>query len=101
MALGSMFAGAAALVLVPLGNIVVESGYNVLVMAVAVCIVGGLGSWTGAILAAFVIGFAQIFTVVWLGSHYQMVVALMAIILTLIVRPSGIFGRQKELEERV
>ena len=101
MALGSVFAGAAALVLVPLGNIVVESGYSVLIMAVAVCIVGGLGSWTGAILAAFVIGFAQIFTVVWLGSHYQVVVALLAIIITLIVRPSGIFGRQKELEERV
>lgn len=101
MALGSAFAGAAALVLVPLGNIVVESGYSVLIMAVAVCIVGGLGSWTGAILAAFVIGFAQIFTVVWLGSHYQVVVALLAIIVTLIVRPSGIFGRQKELEERV
>lgn len=101
MALGSAFAGAAALVLLPLGNIVVEAGYNVLIMAVAVCIVGGLGSWTGAILAAFIIGFAQILTVVLLGPHYQVVVALMAIIFTLIWRPSGLFGRQKELEERV
>jgi branched-chain amino acid transport system permease protein len=88
-------------VLLPLGNIVVEAGYNVLIMAVAVCIVGGLGSWTGAILAAFSIGFAQILTVVYLGTHYQMVVALVAIIVTLILRPSGLFGRQKELEERV
>ena len=30
-----------------------------------------------------------------------LVVALLAIILTLILRPSGLFGRQKELEERV
>jgi branched-chain amino acid transport system permease protein len=101
MALGSAFARAAALVLLPLGNIVVEAGYNVLIMAVAVCIVGGLGSWTGAILAAFIIGFAQILTVVLLGPHYQVVVALLAIIFTLIWRPSGLFGRQKELEERV
>ncbi len=101
MALGSAFAGAAALVLLPLGNIVVEAGYNVLIMAVAVCIVGGLGSWTGAIMAAFIIGFAQILTVVLLGPHYQVVVAILAIILTLIWRPSGLFGRQKELEERV
>ena len=101
MALGSVFAGVAAVILVPLGNIVVETGYHVLIMAVAVCIVGGLGSWTGAVLAAFLIGFAQIITVVWLGSHFQVVVALSAIILTLIFRPSGIFGRQKELEERV
>ena len=101
MGFGSMLAALAAIVLLPLGNIVVESGYNVLILAIAVCIVGGLGSWMGAVLAAFIIGFAQILTVVYLGPHFQMVVALLAIIVTLIVRPSGLFGRQKELEERV
>jgi branched-chain amino acid transport system permease protein len=101
MGMGSMLAALAAVLLLPLGNIVVESGYNVLILAIAVCIVGGLGSWAGAVLAAFLIGFAQILTVVYLGSHYQMVVALAAIILTLILRPSGLFGQQKELEERV
>ncbi len=101
MALGSVLAGIAALVLLPLGSIVVQTGYHVLIMAVAVCIVGGLGSWNGAILAAFLIGFAQILTVKFIGAHFQIVVALLAIIITLILRPSGIFGRQKELEERV
>jgi branched-chain amino acid transport system permease protein len=101
MAIGAMLAGLAGALLLPLGNIVVESGYNVLILAIAVCIVGGLGSWMGAVLAAFLIGFAQILTVVYLGSHYQMVVALLAIILTLILKPSGLFGMQKELEERV
>jgi branched-chain amino acid transport system permease protein len=101
MGLGSMLAGLAAIALLPLGNIVVEAGYNVLIMAIAVCIVGGLGSWVGAVLAAFVIGFAQILTVVYVESHFQIVVALLAIIVTLILKPSGLFGRQKELEERV
>ncbi len=101
MGFGSMLAALAAILLLPLGNIVVESGYNVLILAIAVCIVGGLGSWMGAVLAAFIIGFAQILTVVYLGSHFQMVVALLAIIFTLILKPSGLFGRQKELEERV
>jgi branched-chain amino acid transport system permease protein len=101
MVFGSMLAALAAVLLLPLGNIVVEAGYNVLILAIAVCIVGGLGSWIGAVLAAFLIGFAQILTVVYLGSHYQMVVALLAIIFTLILRPSGLFGQQKELEERV
>ena len=100
-AIGSMLAGAAAIILLPLGSIVVESGYHVLIMAVAVCIVGGLGSWNGAVLAAFIIGFAQILTVVYFGAHFQAVVALLAIVITLICRPSGLFGRQKELEERV
>ena len=101
MASGAMLAGLAGIVLLPLGNIVVEKGYDVLIQAIAVCIVGGLGSWMGAVLAAFLIGFAQILTVVYLGTHFQMVVALLAIILTLILRPSGLFGMQKELEERV
>ncbi|RJR24087.1 MAG: branched-chain amino acid ABC transporter permease [Desulfobacteraceae bacterium] len=101
MALGSMLAALAAVILLPLGNIVVEAGYNVLILAISVCIVGGLGSWMGAVLAAFLIGFAQIITVVYLGPHFQMVVALLAIIITLIIKPSGLFGRQKELEERV
>jgi len=101
MGLGSMLAAFAAILLLPLGNIVVESGYKVLINAIAVCIVGGIGSWVGAVLAAFLIGFAQILTVVYLGSHYQMMVALLAIILTLILKPSGLFGQQKELEERV
>jgi len=105
MASGGMLAGLAGIVLLPLGNIVgnivVEKGYDVLIQAIAVCIVGGLGSWMGAVLAAFLIGFAQILTVVYLGAHFQMVVALLAIILTLILRPSGLFGKQKELEERV
>ncbi len=101
MAMGSILAGIAAVTLLPLGNIVVEAGYNVLILSIAVCIVGGLGSWVGAILAAFMIGFLQILTVAYIQSHFHMVVALLAIIITLILRPSGLFGRQKELEERV
>ncbi|MBM4277885.1 MAG: branched-chain amino acid ABC transporter permease [Deltaproteobacteria bacterium] len=101
MGMGSMLAGIAAIALLPLGNIVVEAGYNVLVLSIAVCIVGGLGSWVGAILAAFMIGFLQIITVAYIQSHFHMVVAILAIIITLILKPSGFFGKQKELEERV
>jgi branched-chain amino acid transport system permease protein len=101
MAMGSILAGLSAIALLPLGNIVVEAGYNVLILSIAVCIVGGLGSWVGAIIASFMIGFLQIITVAYIQSHFHMVVALLAIILTLILRPSGLFGRQKELEERV
>lgn len=101
MGFGAVLAGVAASLILPLGNIVVESGYHVLIMSIAVCVVGGLGSWMGAIIAAFIIGYAQTLTIVFIGSHFQMVVAIMAIILTLILKPSGLFGQQKELEERV
>ncbi len=101
LAVGSALAGLAAVAILPLGNLTVESGYSVLIFAVAVCIVGGLGSWPGAVVAAFLLGYFQILTETLIGSHYQAVVAMAAIIVTLIVRPSGLFGRQKELEERV
>ncbi|MFQ6015092.1 MAG: branched-chain amino acid ABC transporter permease [Anaerolineae bacterium] len=101
LALGSALAGLAAVTILPLGNITVKTGYDVLIFALAVCVVGGLGSWAGSVMAAFVIGFAQILTVAFIKPHFQMVVALAAIIIVLIARPSGLFGRQKELEERV
>jgi branched-chain amino acid transport system permease protein len=101
LALGSGLAGLAAILLLPLGNIVVEQGYNVLIFAVAVCVIGGLGSWSGTIVASFIIGFAQILTETFVSSHFLMVVALLAIIVTLLIKPSGIFGKQKQLEERV
>ena len=101
LALGSALAGLAAVLVLPLGNIVVEQGYNVLIFAVAVCVIGGLGSWGGTIIASFIIGFAQILTETFVSSNFLMVVALLAIIVTLLIRPSGIFGKQKQLEERV
>jgi len=94
-------AGFSAIVLLPLGNIVVERGYSVLILSIAVCIMGGLGSLIGTVIASFIIGFSQVLSIVYLGSRFQMLVALVAIIISLIFFPSGIFGRQKELEERV
>lgn len=101
LGLGAALAGLAAIVLLPLSFIATESGANILVSAIAVCILGGLESSAGVIVASLLIGYAQIFTVAYLGPHYQMIVALFAILLTLILKPSGLFGKQKELEERV
>jgi branched-chain amino acid transport system permease protein len=101
LAIGSALVGLAASVIIPLGTITVETGYEVLIFALAVCIVGGLGSWFGAVVASFILGYAQILTVRFLAPHYQLVAAMLAIILILIIRPSGLFGSQKELEDRV
>jgi branched-chain amino acid transport system permease protein len=101
LGLGSALAGLAAVILLPLGNITVKTGYDVLIFSLAVCVVGGLGSWVGSIVAAFIIGYAQILTVAFFKPQFQAVVALAAILIVLIFKPSGLFGRQKELEERV
>jgi branched-chain amino acid transport system permease protein len=98
---GAGLAAIAATVIIPLGTISVSEGYDVLIRALAVCIVGGLGSTGGVILASFVIGFAERFTDTYIGSQWTMMVSLAALVIVLIVKPSGLFGKQKELEERI
>jgi branched-chain amino acid transport system permease protein len=101
VAFGAGLAAVAATVVVPLGSISVGEGYDVLLNALAVCIIGGLGSTGGVIVASFLVGFAQRFTDTYIGSHWVMIVSLVAIFLVLIIKPSGLFGKQKELEERI
>lgn len=101
VAFGAGYAAMAALVILPLGTIAVNEGYNVLVNALAVCIVGGLGSTMGVIVAGFLIGYAQIFTATYGETHWMMIVSLAALLVILLVKPSGLFGKQKELEERI
>ena len=101
MSIGSALAGLAAVMILPLGNITPEMGYKVLIYALAVCVVGGLGSWLGVIFAAFIIGFAMKISTVLFGALWESVVLVGTIILVLLVKPSGLLGKQKEFEERV
>ena len=87
--------------IIPLSSISPSEGYEVLIKALAVCIIGGLGSTGGVIVASFVIGFAERFTDTYISSHWTMIVSLAAILIVLVVKPSGLFGKQKELEERI
>ncbi|MEI7449178.1 MAG: branched-chain amino acid ABC transporter permease [Desulfomonile sp.] len=101
VAFGSGLAAVAAILILPRGTISVNEGYDVLINAMAVCIVGGLGSTVGVVVAAFIIGYAQMITDVVSGPHWRMIVSLVAILVILVFKPSGIFGKQKELEERI
>ena len=101
LSIGSALVALAAVVVAPTGNLTADQGYEVLIYSVAICVIGGLGSWIGTILASFILGFAGILTATYIGGMWQSVVVVVAIIATLIIKPSGFFGRQKELEERV
>jgi branched-chain amino acid transport system permease protein len=101
VALGCGLAALAATLIIPLGSISPSDGYEVLIKALAVCIIGGLGSTGGVIAASVVIGFAERFTDTYVSSHWTMIISLAAILIVLAVKPSGLFGRQKELEERI
>lgn len=101
VAFGAGLAALAATVIIPLGSISPSEGYDVLIRVMAVCIIGGLGSTGGVIVASFIVGFSERFTDTYISSHWTMIVSLAAILIVLIVKPSGLFGRQKELEERI
>lgn len=101
VAFGAAYVALASIVILPLGSISAMAGYNVLINALAVCIVGGLGSTLGVFIASLIIGYAQQFTESYVASHWSIIVSLLAIFLVLCIRPSGLIGQQKELEERV
>ena len=100
LTLGSVMTSIAALTILPLGIISINVGYDVLLIAVAVGIVGGLESVPGIIVASLILGYGQVIAGTYLGAEWMMVVYLAAIVLVLVVRPSGLFGKFK-LEERV
>lgn len=101
LAFGSALAAVAAVVVLPLGIMESAIGYEVLIYALAVAIVGGLESTSGMIVGSFIIGFGQVAAARYIGPKWMIIVPLTAIVLVLAVRPSGLFGQFKELEERI
>jgi len=101
LSLGSAMAALAAIAILPLGIISINVGYDVLLIAVAIGIVGGLESVPGIVVASLLLGFAQVITGIYLSPEWMMVVYLAAIVIVLAIKPSGLFGKFKQLEERV
>ncbi len=101
MGIGAVLAVIAALCIIPQGFLTVDGAYEVLIYALAVGVLGVLESTVGIIVGAFILGYAQTITATLFSSQWVMVVTFLAIVLVLLIKPSGIFGKQKELEERV
>ena len=72
-----------------------EMGWIFLLPLFAAIILGGKGSITGALAGGLVLGIAQQVSTAWLQPTYKPAVAFIIMILVLIVRPTGIFGRRK------
>ncbi len=90
--LGAALAGIAGAIGSGLLSLVPTSGTEMLLYAMVVVIVGGLGSITGAAVGAVLIGLIDAFTKVLLPEFaYFTIFAPMALIL--VFRPRGLFGR--------
>ena len=70
-----------------------DMGRSVELKGLAVIILGGMGSVTGAVTAGFAIGLIEVFTVAYLGSSYRDAVSFAVLFLVLLVWPRGLFGR--------
>ena len=69
-----------------------DMGRGVELKGLAVIIVGGMGSMTGAVVAGFALGLVEVFVVAHLGASYRDAVSFAALFLILVLRPRGLFG---------
>jgi branched-chain amino acid transport system permease protein len=74
-----------------------DMGIMAMVKSVAVVIVGGLGSLGGGILAALLLGYSETIVSYYFSTRYTELVSLAAVLLTLSLRPSGLFGRRQAI----
>jgi branched-chain amino acid transport system permease protein len=59
----------------------------------AICVLGGLGSFPGMLMAAVLLGVIESITATFYGPSWSPAVAFGVLLLTLAFRPSGIMGR--------
>lgn len=91
--LGSVLAGVAGALAAPTRTLTPGMGLSVLIESFIVTVIGGMGSITGALVAALLIGFIRAFGAIGFPLFVDgMMFGLMALVL--IVKPSGLFGRE-------
>ena len=98
------FAGSAALaalaglLLAPIFTVYPQMGVEMILLAFIVVILGGMGSMGGSVVAAFIIGVAQSVLSLWMNPQRVAIAIFGIMIVVLIARPRGLFGREGVLE---
>jgi branched-subunit amino acid ABC-type transport system permease component len=91
-------AAVAGLLLAPVFTVYPQMGVEFILLAFIVVILGGMGSLGGSVVAAFVIGIAQSLFSLWMNPQRVAIAIFGIMIVVLIVRPRGFFGREGVLE---
>lgn len=92
--LGSALAGAAG-VLVSLANPKIEPLMGIMpgIKAFVAAVLGGIGSVPGALVGGFLLGISETFVTAYGSSTYRDALAFIILIVVLLVKPSGLFGK--------
>ena len=89
--IGAMAAGFAGIVNAPIGSITPDIGETILVQTFVVVVIGGVGSFPGAVLGGLIAGeIVSLTSMVNPGYAYVMLFAVMTLVL--MVRPHGLLG---------
>lgn len=73
------------------------TGMQLLLLLFSAVTLGGLGTAFGALFGALIIGMTVELTNIWLPGDFKYATALLLMILLLLVRPQGIFGRKERV----
>ena len=92
MALSAGLAGLAGVLLSSTFYLSPTSGFQPMILAIVVTILGGLGSIKGTIVAAYSIGLLESFVNVYVGPSWGLPVLFGTMIVVLTLRPNGLFG---------
>ncbi len=91
--LGSWLAGLAGALQIPRQALTTVMHANVLVDAFVVVVIGGMGSVTGALLGALLVGILQSLGILFLPRGFDLAIMFVLMAGVLIVRPWGLLGR--------
>jgi branched-chain amino acid transport system permease protein len=94
----SALAALAGLLLAPVFTVYPQMGVEMILLAFIVVILGGMGSLGGSVVAALLIGIAQSLFSLWMNPQRVAIAIFAIMIVVLIVRPRGLFGREGVLE---
>ena len=93
--IGAGLAGLAGALLISIYPAFPTVGAQPVIKSIAVVIIGGLGNVPGAIIAAFILGIIEAYSLFFMSAGWQNVVVAALVVLILIVRPSGLFSSSK------
>ena len=62
--------------------------------AFSIVVLGGLGSVSGSLIAAFVVGYLETFTAYMISPAYRSIPALLLLVIVMYIRPQGLLGRR-------
>ena len=90
--LGMATLGAAASLLMPIFYVSPTTGHVFVMVAFTVVVLGGMGSFLGAVVGGLIVGLTESFGGLYLGESLGQIGISLIFILILLFRPSGLFG---------